>query len=522
MKVFPVQAMRDVDKAAVESGMPSLLLMETAGRHVFEKIDLEKFDKALILCGSGNNGGDGLVVARYLFQAGIDVELFVTERSKTIDVTTMREALKSYGEFSIKDKHASVAASIHYKSLSLEVVQASLSNHTATRTILIDAIFGSGLRGEVEGEYAEIIKCVNHSSLHVLSIDIPSGVRGDHTILDGPYIKANQTVQLAGAKYASVFYPARKAFGEISTVSIGVSEDILDKHAIGELLNNETVSRYLPQREADTHKYRVGTVLVIAGSNQYRGAAQLACMAALRAGAGLVTLASNIEVSSIIPEVISKSIDWQENLCEQLSDVPENRGQVRLIGPGLDNVSSDNLIRLIASSNVPTVLDASALIADKQWFSAVHKQGNCILTPHVGEAARLLGKTSAEVNQSMIVSAKELAVLTDAIVILKAATTVIADATGRCAVSVRGDSSMATGGSGDSLAGIVAAFVASDMSREQLFERCCAAVYLHGMSGEVAALRFGNGALPSDLISCVGACWLELTNTTTSTNISSQ
>ena len=515
MKVFSVQAMRDVDKAVVEAGMPSLLLMETAGRHVFEKIDLDSFDKAIILCGSGNNGGDGFVVARYLFQAGFDVVLFAPENSKTDDATTMRTTLKSYNAFESTENYSSLKSLPSYNSLDLETVQTCLSQCAKSRTIVIDALFGSGLRGVVEGDYAEIINCVNDSQLYVLSIDIPSGVRGDISTLEGPYIKAKKTVQLAGAKYASVFYPARKAFGDISTVGIGVPEEILDAYSTTELLNDEVVATYLPQRDADSHKYLVGTVLVVAGSDQYRGAAQLACQAALRAGAGLVTLASNIEVSSVIPEVISKLLDWQENLCEQLSDLPENRGQVRLIGPGLDKVSSDNLTQLIASSDVPTVLDASALIADKQWLSAVHKQGNCILTPHVGEAARLLGKTSIEVNQAMIASAKELAVLTDTIVILKAATTVIVDSTGRCAVSTRGDSSMATGGSGDSLAGIVAAFVASDLSQTKMFERCCAAVYLHGMSGEIAALRFGDGALPSDLISCVGECWLELTNSTT-------
>ncbi|MDQ3396228.1 MAG: NAD(P)H-hydrate dehydratase [Deinococcota bacterium] len=496
MKLFTAQQMRAADKAAADAGIPLLLLMESAGRAVAEAA-LRHWPEAadvLLLCGKGNNGGDGYVAARYLLLAGRRVRVlelaFAPEHLGSAETSTMRTALLAYNGATTQP-------------LQPEALRARLPG----TDLVIDGLFGSGFKGALEGDLAEVVSIVNDSAVEVLSIDVPSGVSSDSGQTPGPYITANRTVQLAGAKPASVFYPAAEAFGVWEVADIGLPVSLLEAQAEITLLGPETVRGWLPTRPADAHKYDVGTVLVIAGSSRYGGAAQLSCRAALRAGAGLVTLASTAQAMNNWPELIVESLKgWDEEALERLLNLPDSRRQRLVIGPGLADEAKPLLGRLLERTGVPTVLDATALAGGESWFEAVRRHGACVLTPHAGEASLLLGWPAKRIQTEPLEAARALSQKSGAVVVLKGKATVIAAADGRVAVSTRGHAGMATGGSGDVLSGFLGAWLDGD----RLFERCCAAVFTHGLAGELAAEAYGDGLIAGDLIDAFPKAWLAL------------
>lgn len=494
MKLFTAAQMRQADEAAVQAGIPSQVLMEAAGQAVTHTL-LSEFSEPqtfLILCGKGNNGGDGYVAARYLLQAGKAVSVLELASKQTElrsnDAQVARASFLSLGQTQL---------------LSVELLLESLKD----TDVIVDALFGSGLTRALEGDLLEIVTTVNAAQLPVVSVDVPSGVHADNAALIDEAIQASRTVQLAGPKLASAFYPARAAFGVWSVADIGMPASILEAQSDVVFLEDVFVRSCLPKRAATAHKYSAGTVLVVAGSARYLGAAELACRAAFRAGAGLVTLAAEARLPNSWPELIFEAIQWQADPLQNITAIPERRAQARVIGPGLDEQAQAFLPKLILQSPNPTVLDAGALIANDDWFQAVKEHTRCVLTPHAGEAAKLLIKSTAEINENPIESARALALKTNAVVVLKGATTVIADANKRVFVSTRGHAGMATGGTGDVLAGLIGAFLAH---AEDLTLRTCAAVYLHGLAGERAAEHYGNGLIASDLSEQIAKVWLEL------------
>jgi hydroxyethylthiazole kinase-like uncharacterized protein yjeF len=345
---------------------------------------------------------------------------------------------------------------------------------------------------------------INQSDKPILSVDVPSGVGSDSGEVLGTHIQATYTVQLAGAKVSCAFYPAKGVFGSWEVADIGIPKTIIESLSRLELLTDELVQSWLPEREATAHKYSVGTVLVIAGSPRYLGAAELACRAAYRAGAGLVTLAAEARFPNSWPEIIFETLNWQDKPLETLQSISENRSQVRVIGPGLSEDAHRFLPDLIRRGNVPTILDASALLGGTIWTDTVREHGRCVLTPHAGEAAKLLGVTSQDVMKLPLESATSLAQHHNAVAVLKGATSVIASPDGRLLISTRGHPGMATGGAGDVLAGCLGAWCAKT---DHLFERVAATVYTHGLAGERAAGEYGNGLVASDLIEAFARAW---------------
>ena len=500
MKLFTSEEMNAVDRAAIDAGIPSLILMETAGRKVADAVlerlsslgCLSNLGTILILCGKGNNGGDGYVVARHLLLSGYSVRALELSAELSGDPAAMRGAFTAVGG----------AAEM----LDSDAVERALTSCT----LVVDALFGSGLSRPLEGELAQVVEALNLSPTPVLSIDIPSGVNADEVNFIGAHVQAAKTVQLAGPKRASAFYPARGAFGEIEVVDIGIPQEVLAAHSSLTLLTPEHVSEHLPTRPQDTHKYDVGTVLVIAGSEQYLGAAEMACRAALRAGAGLVTVAGEARFTNTWAEIIFQPLKWDEEPLAQLADFSNKRAQVRVIGPGLDERAAPHLSELIAQRDVPTVLDASALTGGEAWFRAVREHGRCVLTPHVGEASRLLERSASEILGNPVRAAQALAEKSRAVALLKGASTVIALPGGRAAVTTHGHPGMATGGSGDVLSGLLGAWCAGAETLEDLFERVCAAAFAHGVAGERAAQRWGDGLIATDLITHFADVWQDL------------
>ncbi len=494
MKLFTAQQMRNADQAAADAGVSSLLLMENAGRAVAEAARRGWPDarRILILCGRGNNGGDGYVAARHLLLAGLEI--------------TVLEHAHHQDDMGSADGRAARAAWLAHGEageLSEVNVQAALRRHD----LVIDALFGSGLSRALEEPFASIVEAVNESGLSVLSVDVPSGVSADEGAMNGPHIRAARTVQLAGPKRSSVLHPASEAYGAWEVADIGIPEKTLEAQSDVQVLTARDVVPWFPTRAQDTHKYKVGTVLVVAGSEQYLGAAEMACRGAYRAGAGLVTLAAEGRLAGSWPEIIFAPLHWDEDPLAGLENISEKRRQVRVVGPGLDERALGVLPQLIRQSDVPTLLDAGALDGSDAWFEAVREHGRCVLTPHVGEAAGLLGGSAGDVQADPIGSARELAKRSRAVAVLKGATTTIAAPDGRVAVSTPSHPGMATGGAGDVLSGILGAWLAG---ADDLFERACAAVFVHGLAGQRAAERYGDGLIATDLVEAFPRVWLEL------------
>lgn len=492
MRLFSAAQMRAADAAAADAGMPTQLLMEAAGRAVAEAAG-ERFPQAarvLLLCGKGNNGGDGYVAARFLAGAGVAVEVLeLSAEPAGRDAAGARRALLAHGV---------TPAALEPPALAAALQRADL---------VVDALLGSGLDRPVRGDLAAVFARVTASGLPVLAVDVPSGVSADSPEIPGAYLSATVTVQLAGAKLASAFYPARTAFGAAPVADIGIPASTLEGSSAVLLLDAATVAGWLPARSPDAHKVTAGTVLVVAGSERYLGAAELACRGAYRGGAGLVTLAAPGRAPSGWPEVVLEPLSWASDTpLAALDAIDPKRAQVAVIGPGLDPRALPRLPEALERLRGPAVLDAGALAPDDALASAIREHGRCVVTPHVGEAARLLRRSTAAVLADPLGSAAELAQALGAVCALKLAGTVVAAPDGRLAVSTRGHPGMAVGGTGDVLAGLLGAFLVDG----DPFERACAAAFVHGVAGERAAARRGLGLVADDLVDAVPDAILEL------------
>jgi ADP-dependent NAD(P)H-hydrate dehydratase / NAD(P)H-hydrate epimerase len=490
MKLFTAAQMRQADEGAVRAGIPLQKLMERAGQAVAEAT-LRRFPTAehfLLLCGKGNNGGDGYVAARYLQQANKHVTVLELSSEPKGETKIARVVWLRQGTTGV----------LNTSNLELALQDCD---------VVIDALFGTGLTRALDDDLAQFIETVNRSGKPILSVDVPSGVGSDSGEVLGAHVQATHTVQLAGAKVSSAFHPAKAAFGSWEIADIGIPTTITESLSSLELLTDNLVRPWLPKREATAHKYSVGTVLVVAGSPRYLGAAELACRAAYRAGAGLVTLAAEARFFNSWPEIIFETLSWQDKPLETLQSISDNRSQTRVIGPGLSEDAHRFLPDLIRRGKMPTILDAGALIGDTIWTDTVREHGQCVVTPHYGEAAKLLRLRLEDIAKSPLESAQALAQKLNAVVVLKGATSVITSPDERTLISTRGHPGMATGGSGDVLSGCLGAWCAK---ADDLFERVAATVYLHGLAGERAANNYGNGLVASDLIEAFAKSWLEL------------
>jgi len=492
MRLFSAAQMRAADAAAAAAGMPTLLLMEAAGRAVADAVR-ERFPAAhtiLVLCGKGNNGGDGYVAARFLQGSGCAVEVLeMAPDPAGEDAAAARRALLAHGG-------APAPLDDHRLAAALERCD-----------VVVDALLGSGLDRPLRGALKAWVERVTASELPVVAVDVPSGVSADAPTPPGTHVRAALTVQLAGAKRASAFYPARSAFGDVLVVDIGIPRQVLEQASRVTLLDAATVAPWLPVRPADAHKYSAGTVLVVAGSERYLGAAELACRAAYRGGAGLVTLAASARAPSGWPEVVFEPLRWTDaSPLDVVGALDPKRAQVAVVGPGLDPAAVPWLPLLLPELAGAVVLDAGALEPGAELQEAVRAHGRAVLTPHVGEAARLLAHSTGDVLDDPLAAAAALAERYAAVAVLKGASTVVAAPDGRLAVSTRGHPGMATGGTGDVLAGLLGALLTGG----DPFERACVGVFLHGRAGERAAAERGAGLVANDVVEALTEAAAEL------------
>jgi len=492
MRLYTAAQMRAADAAAAEAGVPSQLLMEAAGRAVADAL-LDGFpetERALVLCGKGNNGGDGYVAARYLAATGMRVTVLeMADEPSGSDAAVARRALAAHG--------------VMPEPLQEDALDAALER----ADVVVDALLGSGLDRPLHGALVTTVARLAQSGLPVVAVDVPSGVSADLTAPPGPHVRAALTVQLAGAKLASAFYPARAAFGGALVADIGIPRRVLDEASAVLLLDAETVAPWAPRRPPDAHKYSAGTVLVVAGSERYLGAAELACRAAYRGGAGLVTLAAAARAPGGWPEVVFQPLGWEgEAPLAVLDELDPKRAQALVVGPGLDPRALPWLPELLRRFPGPAVLDAGALAPGARLEDATRAHGSCVLTPHVGEAAGLLGRAPGDVLADPLGTAATLAQRFAAVCVLKLAGAVVAAPDGRLAVSTRGHPGMAVGGTGDVLAGLLGAVLVGG----DAFERACLAVFAHGAAGERAAEAQGLGLVADDVVTALPAALSDL------------
>ncbi len=450
MRLYAPEAMRRVDARAVELGYPSLLLMEAAGRAVAE-VAHRLFPKArvLVLAGKGNNGGDGLVAARWLAEYGHPVAVWAAEGQKG-DAARMREALLAYGMapeplFPVRD--------------------------FAGFDLVVDALFGTGLSRPLEGEWAALVEAVNASGLPVVAVDLPSGVPFS------PHVRARATVALAGIKRENLFSPGRDAGGELWLAPIGMPKAAYE--AAGEtpeLLLAKALAGLFPARPANAHKGSVGRVLIAGGYATYTGAPALAALGAYRAGAGLVFVAYP-EGAAVSPPLEAVRIPVPEWSAEVFAPAKVEAAAVGMGGGALGKEAA----RAVLELRLPTVLDADAL--HPEVLTAYREAGvPAVATPHPGEAARLIARTPAEIAARPLEAARELMERYPGLVfVLKGGPSVVAGE-GRLFVNTTGNPAMATGGMGDVLSGVIAALLAAGL---RPLDAARLGVFWHGVAGDL-------------------------------------
>jgi NAD(P)H-hydrate epimerase len=472
MKVLTAAEMREVDRRTEEIGISNPILMENAGHRVVEFL-AEKFSplsshRIVVICGKGNNGGDGFVIARQLFTRYRPQKLYVVTGAPEQDSAPLR-MLRAVG------------CSVHD----------CITPEMRIATLVIDALLGTGLTGPARGKALNFIHQINHDFplARVVAVDVPSGMDSDSGVSDGEIARADATVTFTAPKICHVLAPNCDRIGELRVGHIG-SPDHLLKDVRLHVTEPAEFSRLLAPRETDTNKGTYGHVLVVGGSEGKSGAAEMTGLAALRAGAGLVTVASSAAKLGTL-ELMTAVLPEDFGLLRATAE----RKDVIAIGPGLGtSEQAQVLIReAVAESEQGMVIDADGLnvLAGHDWHVPAGKIR--VLTPHPGEMARLLRRTVQDVQSDRIGCAREYARRCGATVVLKGYRTIIAFPDERVWVNPTGTPALATGGTGDILTGLIAGFIAQFPAQ---YERAVlAAVYLHGLAGKLAASVLGEKSL---------------------------
>ncbi|MDK2821657.1 MAG: ADP-dependent NAD(P)H-hydrate dehydratase / NAD(P)H-hydrate epimerase [Clostridia bacterium] len=499
MYLVTAEQMGQLDRlASTEYLVPSLVLMENAGSKVVESIKRHfkgqlKKRRVLIFCGKGNNGGDGLVVARHLLNQGVEVKVFLLARPEDLrgDARTNLDIYHKMG-----GRVVFLLEENHLQRVDIALLYADL---------VVDAIFGTGFKGAAMGLPAAVINMINKAHRDTVAVDVPSGLEADTGRIFGPCIKANWTVTFSLPKLGLAVEPGASMVGRLEIGDIGIPQKLINSQRFNLcLLTEDWVRSHLPSREANGHKGLYGRVLAVGGSPGLTGAIFLASTAALRTGAGLVTAAVPQGIHNILemktqevmtcplPETAEGSLsrDALEPLLDKLTE-----NDILAIGPGLSrNPATVSLIKeLLPQIKVPAVIDADALNAlatDVDILKRNH--GTLILTPHPGEMGRLLGKTAAKVQEDRLEIARKAACDWQVILVLKGARTVIAWPDGQVYINPTGNPGMATAGSGDILTGIIAGLVAQGLKPGIA---AAMGVYIHGAAGDLAAAYKGQHAL---------------------------
>ena len=515
MRVLNAAQMREADRFTIhEIGIPSIVLMENAGRQVVAAMEATFDDLAqrrvAVVSGRGNNGGDGFVVARTLLQREVEVSVFLIGRVADVRGDA-RQNLEILGRLGV-----TVVEIGNEQDWELHAPSITSSD------LIVDAMFGTGLSEPLAGLFQTVVADINGSGVPVVAVDLPSGLSADTHELIGDCITASLTVTLAAPKLPLVLSPAETRCGDLVIADIGIPSAVIAEVEGPdiEVLAREDMRDLVEPRVADSHKGDYGRVLVVAGSLGKSGAAHLAGMGALRSGAGLVTIATP---RSVLPMVAGLAAEYmteplretrEGHVAEDALDrVLELGADVIAVGPGLGaGPGTRHLVRgLLERSGVPLVLDADALNVLAEDASEIRGRDgvDVIVTPHPGEMARLLDIPVDEVQRNRVAAARGFATAHQVYVVLKGYRTIVASPDGRVGINLTGNPGMATGGTGDVLTGMIAAWFAQLLDAEAA---CRLAVYLHGLAGDLSEADEGAHAMTAaDLAGHLGDAILEVT-----------
>ncbi len=515
MKVVTAEEMRQIDQDTIEGiGIPGIVLMETAGSAIVQAIEQHypTCKRIGILAGKGNNGGDGIVIARQLAHIGYDVHLFLVSppESFTGEADINLQIAKN-----LKLRTEEILTETTFgteKGISL--------NNIGSCELLVDAIFGTGLRGEVRDPIATIINTINNLPIPILSVDLPSGLDADTGNPLGTCVQADRTVTIGLPKRGLLVHPGAEFVGKLEVVDIGFPEQVIDAQNIK--VNWTTAaqaSQWLPQRPSTSHKGTYGRVFIVAGSTGMTGAAALASEAALRAGAGLVTLGTpkhlNPILEGLLPEVMTLPLPETDagslaaSAITTILEFAERTKSVLAIGPGLSqNPETVSLVHQLVRENqaqalgLRMVIDAdglNALAHARETISLLNTEA--VLTPHPGEMARLTNTEISTLEKDRISTAQHFGNAHGVTLVFKGAPTVTGTPDGNVWINSTGNPGMATGGMGDLLTGIIAGLMAQGVPSEKA---AAFGVYVHGLAGDITSERLGmHGLIASDVLKAV-------------------
>lgn len=502
MKIAVSEEMRDIDRlAAEEYGLPELLLMESAGHRVAQAMEhllgSVKGKTICVLAGSGNNGGDAFAAARYLTNMGARIKIFLTCEPAHLKTASAR----------MKKASDKMGIEVH----GLEEDRDWNRLHVALKFAdgILDGILGTGFNGELKKKVLRLIEEVNEAGKRVLAIDIPSGVEADTGKVSTVAVIADMTLTLGLPKVGHLFSPGADMTGQLIVDDIGIPQNLLASDKIKQtLLDDKLAATLLPMRGKAVHKGECGRILVVAGSLGMTGAAVLAATAALRAGAGLVTLAVpeslQMMLAGQLQEVMvqpvaekSSGVMGGEAALQTLMELAQAHDAV-LIGPGMGRkIETQELIRMFVQRvNKPLVMDADAIFAFNSQPDDLSKLPQVpVLTPHLGEMASLLGVSVPELRESLLPIVREAAVEYQCVLVVKSECTLVAYPDGMAFFSSQGNPGMATAGSGDVLAGTIAGL----MKQTESGLAPLVGVYLHGRAGDIAYGEKGEALLAGDI-----------------------
>lgn len=526
MKVVTAEEMQFIDSRTIdEYGVPGIVLMERAGLAVTSRIkEIFSPRKVNVVAGGGNNGGDGLVVARNLFNEGWDVRVFLTNKPEELK----GDALLQY---KIISKHG-------FKIYSLNEFISHYSSFLTHDSLIVDALLGTGLSKNITGELAEVINLINRSDAKVISIDIPSGISSDTGQIMGEAVEADYTITFGLPKRGHFLYPGARCTGKLFIEDIGFPKELLRSEELKfELLMRDDISPLIPVRLRYSHKGNYGHVLIVAGSKGKTGAALMATKACLRSGAGLVTLGVPETLSEIFQSRVTEEMTLflpdkgdgtlSQKAIKVILDFLNDKATTLAIGPGI-GVSSDTkkiLGTLIKSSTRPMVIDAdgiNSIMGGKTIF--LKSKAPIILTPHPGEMVRLLNLTSAylekrgngqitsiqDIEKDRINVALSFSKERGVYLVLKGVPTIIADPDGKVYINSTGNPGMATAGAGDVLTGMIAGFLSQGLSP---VHASILGVYMHGFAGDIAASKKGEHSLiATDIIQTIPLAFKSLSH----------
>lgn len=514
MRILSAEAMREVDRRAIEEiGIPSLVLMENAARGLADVVD--EADELLeleapvgsvaIFCGPGNNGGDGLALARHLDGRGYELAVFLVlgEKELSGDAAVQQEICEQAGiELFPLDPDGDLGPA-------LAVAREA--------DLMVDALFGTGLGRPLEGGYADLVEALNELPVPRLAVDLPSGLNGSRHDVFGPAVEADVTVTFAALKPATVLPPAAERVGEVVVTDLGIPPWLVDEAeeeaGILQLMEPRELASELPPRRPESHKGDFGHGVLVAGSPGKAGAAILAARGAVRAGIGLLTAAvpeplwaavdgASLE-SMTLPLPASAEGTFGSAAADRVLAFLEDKDALA-VGPGLGQgeETGEAVRRLVLEAEVPLVLDADGLNAFAGRAGELEeRRAPTVLTPHPGELGRLLGTSSQEVQEDRVAAVRRGAAETGAVVVLKGHQTLVATPEGDVHLCPVGNPGMASGGTGDVLTGVLLGLLA----RLDDLPAACLGVYLHGLAGDLALEARGEESLAAgDLLDHLG------------------